>query len=112
MELLDYSLNLKVNDTYQIVGQLNPTNADYSYSYISSDESIVSVTKSGFITALKEGEVAISVIENNSNIKKEIKITVTSNKKGCNGELNSSLVLIAFLSLIMVMFISKQRKEI
>lgn len=112
MELLDYTLNLKVNDTYQIAGQLNPTNADYSYSYISSDESIVSVTKSGFITALKEGEVTISVIENNSNIKKEIKIIVTSNKKGCKGEANSTLALVTFLSLIMAIFIIKQRKGI
>lgn len=109
MELLDDRLTMKMNDTYQIVPLLNPTDADGDYTYFSSNEEVVTVTKTGFVTALKSGDAIITVIEKNSNISKEISIHVAKEKKGCNSSTSAPWIAMN-LFVLMISLVMKKRK--
>lgn len=69
---------MKVGDTYTLTVTKTPTNAEATLTWSSSDSSIVSVTDSGLITALKEGSATITVSSDGINATSTI--TVTSNE--------------------------------
>ncbi|MCI8654902.1 MAG: SH3 domain-containing protein [Clostridia bacterium] len=69
---------LQEGDTLQIVGTIEPEDAnEKTIFYSSTNPEIVSVEESGLITAIKQGETTIiATSKENENIKSECKVTV------------------------------------
>ena len=77
------SLSLAVNDTYQLVNRIRPIEAyDSAFEYVSSNESAVTVSETGLITAVAVGysEVTVRSVAVPT-VKRVIPVNVTSSVK-------------------------------
>ena len=73
------STSLKVGETLTLVATVSPENAsNKNVSYSSSDETIASVNGSGVVTALKEGNVTITVTTEDGNHTASVNLTITA----------------------------------
>ena len=72
------SLNLTEGGTAQIVATIDPENADdKTVKWTSSNENVITISSSGFITAKAVGSATITATTNTGNISKTCSITVT-----------------------------------
>ena len=87
-DLTANDVELYVGDTKELSAKVMPENATYKeLTYVSSDSSIASVSDSGLITAIKEGNVTITVTSvKDSSVTKTINVKV-SNKLVTNIEI-------------------------
>lgn len=68
LEITNKAETLFTPDTYEVQGKVYPENAsDKSVTWSSSDEEIATVSQDGTITALKKGEVVITLTSNDVN---------------------------------------------
>ena len=79
------SAKLNVDDTLQLNATLMPNGATGNISWLSSDDSVASVTTSGLVTAEKVGTAVITAKYSND-IKAECTVTVTNSSSGQGGE--------------------------
>ena len=77
----DEVINLVVNNSKKLEPIINPTDATYTLTWKSSDNSVVSVNKDGNIKGLKKGSATITVTTNN-NKTATIKVNVNDYMKG------------------------------
>lgn len=59
--LKDLDIEIIVGDSYQIEYSLEPSNATSLVTYINYDNTVISVSENGLITALKEGVTTVTV---------------------------------------------------
>ena len=71
------SLPLDVGESSHLIATVYPSNADYTLSWKSSDETVATVTSSGWVNAIKAGTAKITVETNNG---KTATCTVTVNQ--------------------------------
>lgn len=114
-------LDMKVGDKKTLSYTVNPENAtDKDVTFSSSDETVARVSSSGEVEALKVGSSVITVKSANG-VKAQIAVIVseesteptgpdTPAKKGCKGEMVSSIIG-ATIILGSVIIVSKKRKE-
>ncbi len=114
-------IDMKVGDKKTLSYTVNPENAtDKDVTFSSSDETVARVSSSGEVEALKVGSSVITVKSANG-VKAQIAVIVseesteptgpdTPAKKGCKGEIVSS-VIGATIILGSVIIVSKKRKE-
>lgn len=69
-------IRMAIGDTEQLTATVLPKNADYTLSFESSDENVVSVSEEGLVTAMKAGEATITVHAGDKT--DECRITVSS----------------------------------
>lgn len=62
------TLTLKIGDKYKIVPTLNPTYATTTYTWVSSNNNVVTVNKNGNITAVGKGRTFVTVKTANGKI--------------------------------------------
>ena len=67
------------NKTYNISSLIKKTDFNYNYTYVSSNEDVVTVDKSGIATAKKAGSAVITISTNNG-INTNVSVTVLSSK--------------------------------
>ena len=74
------SASIKVGGTYQLnVTSVTPTNGDRSVTWSSSDNSTASVSSSGLVTGIKEGQATITATSvKNTNVKATCVVNVTT----------------------------------
>ena len=107
------NLTLTEEDTDKITASFNPSNAtNQVLTYISSDESIVTVDSEGNVTAIKEGTAVITV-SNAESIEAQCAITVNAKeeaKGGCSGSNNiSNILLVAVIAGLAMLFCNKKK---
>ena len=68
------------NDIHQVVVTFIPEGTEDTITYTGYDDTIISVSEDGLITALSKGETTIIVGTENTDIEKTISITVLSDK--------------------------------
>ena len=91
----DYNGFLKSGDTMQIVGKYyGRGEADYTISYASSNDGVLSVDQNGKVTAIKDGEAVITVTASNGSKTYEAKATVTVGARTVSDKLDEVLALI------------------
>ncbi len=61
ISLDEWDINLPVNGTYSLTYSFSPSDATFQAEWTSSDESVATVTSSGLVTAVGEGECTITV---------------------------------------------------
>ena len=81
LQLSQTDRTMNKNDTYTLRAYITPSSSTDRVTYISSDETVATVSSTGKITALTEGTVTISV-KTSSGLKSNCKITVIQNSSG------------------------------
>ena len=83
--LKDSSTTLNVGDTYQLTPVVNPTDADKTVVYATTNEAVCTVSKSGLITANISGSCTVTVISvTDPSISASISVTVNGGGSGEN----------------------------
>ena len=86
VSLNETTLNLETGDRYTLIATVLPTDAtDKSLSWSSSDDSIVSVTNKGKITAISAGEATITVTTKDGGLTASCTVNVTQKVVPVNG---------------------------
>lgn len=86
VSLNETTLNLETGDRYTLIAAVLPTDAtDKSLSWSSSDDSIVTVTNKGKLTALKAGEATITVTTKDGGLTASCTVNVTQKVVPVNG---------------------------
>lgn len=86
VSLNETTLNLETGDRYTLIAAVLPTDAtDKSLSWKSSDDSIVTVTNKGKLTALKAGEATITVTTKDGGLTASCTVNVTQKVVPVNG---------------------------
>ena len=86
VSLNETTLNLETGDRYTLQATVLPTDAtDKSLSWSSSDDSIVTVTNKGKLTALKAGEATITVTTKDGGLTSSCTVNVTQKVVPVNG---------------------------
>lgn len=86
VSLDEITLNMETGDRYTLLATVLPADAtDKSLSWSSSDDSIVSVTNKGKLTALKAGEATITVTTNDGGLTASCTVNVTQKVVPVNG---------------------------
>ena len=86
VSLNETTLNLETGDRYTLQATVLPTDAtDKSLSWKSSDDSIVTVTNKGKLTALKAGEATITVTTKDGGLTASCTVNVTQKVVPVNG---------------------------
>lgn len=73
-------ITIVVGETHQVVVTFTPEGSSDTVTYTNYDEEKISVTEEGLVTGLKEGTTTITVGTENTDITKEINVTVLSDK--------------------------------
>ncbi len=91
----DYNGFLKAGETLQLVGKYyGRGESSYAISYSSSNESVATIDSNGLLTAIKDGEVVITVTATSSSKSYEAKATVTVGAKTVSDKVDEVLALI------------------
>ncbi len=78
---------LKVNETLQLTATVSPDNAtNNTVKWISSNESVATVSTSGLVTAIAEGEATITVTTEDGNHTAECKVVVIKEVTGISDD--------------------------
>ena len=112
--------DLKPGMTLQLVATITPTNAtDKSVVWTSENDSIATVTSTGFVTAEEAGTVKITATTVDGNFSASCTLTITENSGGgsgsntkCGGNIVATSVILSTISLLGVaLLLVKKHKE-
>lgn len=85
IELNDYSVALAINESYQLIAVVNPTNSTNKIvTWSSSDENIVKVSDTGLLTYLKEGTAIITATCGEISVECSIRKRITTDNEYLN----------------------------
>ena len=120
MKMSDTSKIIQVDTTYQLSLIFTPGNVtDKTAVWTSSDESIATVSETGLVTALKEGNVTITAKSNSNKIlKATCSISIIKGPqiliKGCFGDASSTSIILSILSIseITIYLIARRKNKV
>ncbi|MCR5303840.1 MAG: Ig-like domain-containing protein, partial [Lachnospiraceae bacterium] len=81
MKLNKTSLELVRGDIYKLEADINPSNADQSVNFSSSDSNVVKVLRSGILTAISEGEATVTAVSKDGRFEESCSVTVSPKKE-------------------------------
>lgn len=107
-------LEISVGETITVSATVNPSTAsDKSVTYTSSDASIATVTSDGKITALKEGEVVITVTTAEGSYTDEcvVKVNPKASGNGCTSAFDASCSVAIVTGVFVVGLVISRKKK-
>ncbi len=78
LALPDETKTLSVGETYQLIPTILPSDASQEVTYGNTDNSVVSISNTGLVTALKAGTSTVTVYSKNTSIYDTVVITVNA----------------------------------
>lgn len=106
------SLNLKINETYQLEAIINPENASkFEFYWGSSNEDVASVNSEGLVTAKGNGKCIITLFDAKSSLVAECEINVSFIVAQCGGNISSTNIILFITALGGIILLLIKKKE-
>lgn len=108
-------LNLKVGETFLLEITTNPEGVPFEATYTSNNESVITVSNGGKITALKKGDAVITVRVNNLTATCSVRVTTDSDgsnaaHKLCGGNITTTSIFLSLTSALGYFLLKLRRK--
>lgn len=88
------SLNIEINDTFQLTPTLSPLGAEGNISWSSNDELVATVSDSGLVTGVAKGSAKITA-QVSENVKAECNVIVAEQSRSMSNKITADLTSVA-----------------